>query len=82
MSLGYGKPPLFIRTPRLLRRNTYLWHVWVVIYEKSTTDHLRSIHQVIEAATLRWMFEEGIWDAAQEALAVLHHEEEDQMEHS
>jgi hypothetical protein len=25
-------------SPRLLRGNTYLWHVRVVIYEKSMTD--------------------------------------------
>jgi hypothetical protein len=53
----------------------------VVIYEKSTTDHVCRIRQVIEAAALRWTFEGGIWDAAQEALAVLDHEEDDQMEH-
>jgi hypothetical protein len=43
-SLGYGEPLLFIRTPRLLHGNTYLWHERVVIYEKSTTDRVRRIH--------------------------------------
>jgi hypothetical protein len=37
LSLGYGEPSLFIGTPRLLRGNTYLWHVRVVKYEKSMT---------------------------------------------
>jgi hypothetical protein len=37
---------------------------------------------VIEVATLRWTFEGGIRDAALEALAILHHEEDDQIEHS
>jgi hypothetical protein len=63
-SLGYGEPSHFIGTPRLLRGNTYLWHVQVVIYEKSTTDHVHRIHQVIEASTLRWTFEGGMRDAA------------------
>jgi hypothetical protein len=49
-SLGYGEPPLFIGTPRLLLGNTYLWHVWVVIYKKSMTDHTHCIRQVIEVA--------------------------------
>jgi hypothetical protein len=40
------------------------------------------IYQVIEDAALRWTFEGGIRDAAHQALAVLHHEEDDQMEHS
>jgi hypothetical protein len=46
------------------------------------TDHVHHIRQVIEAATLRWTFEGGIQDTAREALAILHHEEDDQMEHS
>jgi hypothetical protein len=62
--------------------NTYLWHVRVVIYEKSKTDRVRHIRQVIEAVTLRWTFEGGIHDIAREALAILHHEEDDQMLHS
>jgi DNA repair ATPase RecN len=37
---------------------------------------------VIEATTPRWTFGGGIHDAAHEALAALHYEEDDQMEHS
>ena len=81
-SLGYGEPPLFIGTPRLLRGTTYLWHVRVVLYERSTTDRVRRTRRVIEAAAPRWTFEGGIRDAARQALAVLRHEEDDQMEHS
>jgi hypothetical protein len=57
LALGHGKPPFFIGTPRLLRENTYLWHIRVVIYEKSTTDR---IYQVIEAIALRWTFKGGM----------------------
>jgi hypothetical protein len=38
--------------------------------------------QVIEASALRWTFEGGMRDATREALAVLRHEGDDQMEHS
>jgi hypothetical protein len=56
--------------------------MWVVIYEKSTSDHIHRIHRVIEADAMKWTFEGGIRDGAREALAALHHEEDDQMEHS
>jgi hypothetical protein len=49
------------------------------------TDHIHCIHQVIEvieAAAPRWTFEGGIRDAAQETLAALCHNEDDQMEYS
>jgi hypothetical protein len=42
-SPGYGEPPLFVKTRRLLRGNTYLCHVRAVIYEKSMTNHIRRI---------------------------------------
>jgi hypothetical protein len=35
--LGCSEPPLFIGTSRLLRGNSYFWHVCVVIYERPTT---------------------------------------------
>jgi hypothetical protein len=60
LSLGYGEPPLFVGTPRLLRGNTYLWHVCVVIYKKSTIDRIHRIHQVIKASAPRWTFERGM----------------------
>jgi hypothetical protein len=46
------------------------------------TDRIHRIHQVIEAAAPRWTFEGGIHDAARDAMAVLRHEEDDQMQHS
>jgi hypothetical protein len=46
------------------------------------TDRVCHICLVIEAATLKWMFEGGICDATREALVVRHHEEDDQMGHS
>jgi hypothetical protein len=82
LALGYGKPPLFIGTPRLLRGNSYLWHMCVVIYEKSTTDRIHCTRQVIEASTPRWTFEGAMKDAAQEALVILQHEEDEQLEQS
>jgi hypothetical protein len=44
LALGSSEPPLFIVTPRLLRGNSYLWRVRVVIYERPTTDHIHRIH--------------------------------------
>jgi hypothetical protein len=59
LGLGYSEPPLFICVLRLLRGNSYLWHVHVIIYERPTTDHIHRIHLVVEATTPRWMFEGG-----------------------
>jgi hypothetical protein len=46
------------------------------------TGHICLIRLLIEASTLRSMFEGGMKDDAQEALAILRYEEDDQMEHS
>jgi hypothetical protein len=82
LALGSSEPPLFIDTPRLLRRNSYLWHECVVIYEGPMTNCICHIHQVVEAPALRWTFEAGMREAAREALAVLRHEADEQMAHS
>jgi hypothetical protein len=82
LALGYSEPPLFIGVPRLLRRNSYLWRVWVIIYERPTIDHIRCIRHMVEATTPRWTFEGGMREAAREALALLQHEAEEQMEQS
>jgi hypothetical protein len=82
LTQGYSEPPLFIGTWRLPHGNSYCWHVRVVIYERPTTNHIRRIHQVIEASTLRWTFEGGMREATREALAILRHEGNEQMEHS
>ncbi len=82
LALGCSEPPLFIGVLRLLRRNSYLWRVWVIIYERPTTDRIHRIHRVVEATTPRWTFEGGMREAAREALALLRHEAEEQMEHS
>jgi hypothetical protein len=82
LALGYSKAPLFVEVPRPLQGNSYLWHVWVIIYERTTTDHIRRIHHVVEATTPRWTFEGGMIEATQEALALLRHEAEEQMEQS
>jgi hypothetical protein len=70
-ALGSSEPPLFIRTLRLLHRNSYLWRVRVVIYKRPTTNCIRRIQQVVEAPTPRWMFEGGMREVAREALAIL-----------
>jgi hypothetical protein len=56
--------------------------VHVIIFERPTTDHIRRIHHVVEATTLRWTFEGGMREAAREALALLRHEAGEQMEQS
>jgi hypothetical protein len=81
-ALGYNEPPLYISVSRLLHKNSYLWRVHVIIYEKLMTDHIRRIHHVVEATTPRWMLEGGMREAAREALALLRHEVEEQMEQS
>jgi hypothetical protein len=82
LTLGYSEPPLFVGVLRLLRRNSYLWHVWVIIYERPTTDRIRRIRRVVEATTPRWTFERGMREATREALALLRHEAEEQMKQS
>jgi hypothetical protein len=71
LALGSSEPPLFIRTLRLLRGNSYLLCVRVVLYERPTTNRICRIHQVVEAPAPRWMFKAGMREAACEALAVL-----------
>jgi hypothetical protein len=82
LPLCSSEPPLFIRTPRRLCGNSYLWHAHVVIYERPTTNRIRCIRQVVEAPRPRWMFETGMREAACEALVVLRHEADEQMAHS
>jgi hypothetical protein len=74
LALDSSKPPLFFGTLRLLRGNSYLWHVRVVIYERPTADRIRRICQVVEAPAPRWTFEAGMREAAHEALAVVRDE--------
>jgi hypothetical protein len=82
LALGSSEPLLFIGTLRLLRGNSYLRCVCVVIYERPMTDRIRRICQVTEAPALSWMFEASMREASSEALAVLRHEADEQMAHS
>jgi hypothetical protein len=82
LALAYSEPPLFIGVLRLLHGKSYLWRVRVIIYERPTTDHIHRICHVVEATTSRWTFEGGMREAAREALALLRHEVEEQMEES
>jgi hypothetical protein len=59
LALGYSEPPLFVGVPRLLRGNSYLWWVKVIIYKRQTTDRIHHIRHVVEATTPRWTFEGG-----------------------
>jgi hypothetical protein len=81
LALGCGEPPLFIRTLRPLRGNSYLWPIRVAIYETPTTDRICRIRQVVEAPAPRWTFEAGMREAAQDSLVVLWHEADEQMAH-
>jgi hypothetical protein len=81
LALGSSEPPLFIKTPRLLHGNSYLWRVRVVIYERPMTDRIHHIRQVVEAPAPRWTFEAGMREAAREALVVLCHEAGERMAH-
>jgi hypothetical protein len=80
--LGYSEHPLFIGSLRLLHGNSHLWCVPVIIYKRPTTDHIRHIRHVVEATTPRWTLEGGMRAAAREALTLLRHEAEEQMEQS
>jgi hypothetical protein len=82
LTLGYSEPPLFIGVLRLLRGNSYLWRVRVIIYERPTINRIRCIHHVVEVTTPRWTFKGGMREAAREALALLRHEAKEQMEQS
>jgi hypothetical protein len=64
LALGYSEPPLFVGVLRLLRRNSYLWCVQVIIYEGPMTDRICHIDHVVEATTPRWTFEGGTREAA------------------
>jgi hypothetical protein len=79
LALGSSEPLIFIRTLRLLRGKSYLWHVRVVIYERPTTDHIHRIRQVVKAPALRWTFEVGMREATREALVFLWHKADEQM---
>jgi hypothetical protein len=82
LALGYSEPPLFVSVLRLLHGNSYLWCLRVIINERPTTYHIRRIRHVVEATTPRWTIEGGMREAAREALALLRHQAEEQMEQS
>jgi chromosome segregation ATPase len=54
----------------------------LIIYERPTTNHIHHILHVVEASTPRLMFEGGMRVATREALVLLRHEAEEQMEQS
>jgi hypothetical protein len=82
LALGYSEPPLFISVLRLFHANSYLWRVRVIIYERPMTDRIHRIRHVVVATTPRWTFKVGMREAAREALALLRHEAEEQIEQS
>jgi hypothetical protein len=64
LALGYSEPPVFIGVLTLIRGNSYLWCVCVIIYERPMTDHIHRIRHVVEATTPRWIFKGGMREAA------------------
>ena len=74
--LGYHHRPEYvgIRTP--VADGSYRWSVSVRMFERITTDGLRRVRRIHQATAPRSTFEEGMKDAARQALAVLRHEEE------
>jgi hypothetical protein len=80
LALGYSETPLFVGVPRLLYGNSYLWLMRVIIYQRPMTNYICRICHMVEATTPRWAFEGGMREAAREALALLRHEAEEQME--
>jgi hypothetical protein len=82
LALGYSEPLLFIRVLGLLCGKSYLWRMCVIIYKRPMTDHIHCIRHVVEATTLRWTFKRGMREVTQDALALLRHEAEKQMEQS
>jgi hypothetical protein len=80
LALGYSELPLFVGVLRLLHGNSYLWRVRVIIYKRPTTDRIRCICRVVESTTPSWTFEGGMREATREALALLRHEAEEQIE--
>jgi hypothetical protein len=64
LALGYSEPSLFVSVLRLLRRNSYLWHVRVIIYERPMINHIHRISHMVEATTPRWTFKGGMREAA------------------
>jgi hypothetical protein len=54
----------------------------VIIYERPITNRIHRILHMVEATTPRWTFEGGMREVAREALALLWHEVEEQMEQS
>jgi hypothetical protein len=69
LTLGYNEPLIFIGVPRLLRGNSYLWRVRVIIYERLMTDHIVRIRHMVKATTPRWTFEGGMIEDPREVLA-------------
>jgi hypothetical protein len=61
---------------------TRTFDVCVIIYERPMTNHIRCIRHVVEATTPRWTSEGVMREAAREALAMLRHVVEEQMEQS
>jgi hypothetical protein len=73
--------PTFCRCPKVVSWELIpLACVCVIIYERPTTDHIHHICHVVEATTPRRTFEGDIREAAREALVLLRHEVEEQME--
>jgi hypothetical protein len=59
--------------------------LWVLEPVACACDHVQDVYDqsyLPQASAPRWTFKGGMRDAAREALVILQHEEDDQMEHS
>ena len=80
--LGLSQPPSLHWSEDTTEEKGYSWKVQVTPYEKCIADDVHRIHRIHEATAPRATFEAGMEDAARQALALLHHEEANSMEHS
>ena len=78
-ALGFHDAPVYHGRRVPLRNHGYAWRVWVVTYEKPTEDHTRVTRETYHAKSRRATFEEGIRDAASEALARLRYDMKDEL---
>ena len=80
--LGYDDTPIYFgeRTP--LRHSGYAWRVRVVIFKKPEEEYVSIERATYYAPAPRATFEDGIRDAAREALARIRQEMDEELRHT
>ena len=79
--LGYHDAPTYFGKRMPLRYHGYIWRVWVETYEQPTSNHTRIVRKTYYASSARATFEDGIRDAAREALARIRYEMDEELDH-